>query len=100
LSGEEKGNLFAERDKPMRAHFAKLGPSLVVIAITFGVGVVLGRSEIGKEAVAPPASVTVRQEVEPAVTVLQRTRTPNLWYELPDGYRITQSPADKGSPSS
>jgi hypothetical protein len=74
----------------MRAHFIKLGPSLVVMAITFSLGVVLGRSEIGKERIPPPATVTVRQAGDPAVTVLQRTHAPNLWYELPGGYRITQ----------
>lgn len=76
-------------DKQMKAPLIKFGPLIVAICFTFSLGVVLGRSELGKEPVPPPGNVTVRQECEPTVTILRRADTPNHWYELPKGYRIT-----------
>ena len=73
----------------MKACLTKFGPLAITIVFTFSLGVVLGRSEIGKESVPPPSTVTVRQDGQPSITVLRSTGAPNQWYELPQGYRIT-----------
>jgi hypothetical protein len=77
----------------MKAYLVKLGPLTVVILFTFGLGLVLGRSEIGKQPVAPPATVTVRQGSDPTLTILRKADAENQWYELPQGYRITPGTA-------
>jgi len=75
----------------MKSVLSSVGPWIVAICMAFGLGVVLGDTQVkkGKDSRELPVHIVVRQpEVEPSVLYLGQAAPPGKWYNLPPGYRI------------
>ena len=78
----------------MKTILNKLGPWIFGACVTFGLGVVWGKTDAAprKEAPELPPTIVIRQpDVEPSVLYLGRADSPGRWYNLPPGYTIVST---------